>query len=168
MTEPAIVPAAVLVPLLRRPEGPALLLTRRAMSVATHKGQIAFPGGAVEPEDASVEAAALREAAEEIALPPERARVLGVLPMQHTWTGFEVFPVVAQIDEVPALVPNPKEVAQIFEVSLAWLRTPGVFQRRDREVGGRRFSDYRYSTAEGVVWGLTGRFIYDLLHSAVV
>lgn len=132
--DPSLVPsmAAVLIPLLARPHGTSLLLTRRSDMLRHHRGQIAFPGGRLEVGESAV-AAAMRETEEEIGVPPSRIDVLGSLPEYRTGTGFHVVPVVAEIaSDVRAadLVPAPGEVAEIFEVPLVFLMDPQNHQRR--------------------------------------
>lgn len=128
-------PAAVLIPLVMRPE-PTVLLTQRTAHLKKHAGQISFPGGRCEPSDAGPIGTALREAHEEVGLAPERVQVLGTLPTYTTGTGFVVTPVLGLI-EAPhhgqhslALAADPGEVEEIFEVPLAFLMDPRHHQRR--------------------------------------
>ena len=116
-------PAAVLLPIVLRPE-PTVLLTLRTPHLSTHSGQIAFPGGKVDETDADAVAAALRETQEEIGLDAQFVEVLGQLPVYVTGSAFHVTPVVALISPGFALNPNPNEVADIFEVPLAYLMNP--------------------------------------------
>jgi len=113
--------AAVLVPLIDRPEGMTVLLTRRADDLPDHAGQISFPGGRIEPGDVNAAAAALREAAEEIGLDPGRVEVLGGLAPYRTGTGYHITPVVGVIRPPLELAPDPAEVAEVFEVPLAFV-----------------------------------------------
>jgi 8-oxo-dGTP pyrophosphatase MutT (NUDIX family) len=130
-------PAAVLVPLLRRPEGPTLLFTRRTTRVPTHKGEISFPGGgAAEGEDAV--AAALREAREEVGLDPASVEVLGVMDALPAVSFYVVTPVVAAVADPPAsFTAEEFEVGEPFEVPLARLLDPGhrSFRLWDPETG---------------------------------
>jgi 8-oxo-dGTP pyrophosphatase MutT (NUDIX family) len=106
----------VLVPLVNRPDGLMLLLTQRSADLPDHPGQISFPGGRVEPDDASDADAALREATEEVGLPADRVVVLGELAPYETVTGYRVTPIVGWIEPPFALTPDPVEVADVFEV----------------------------------------------------
>lgn len=121
-------PAAVLVPLVPRPDGLQVLLTRRAAHLAKHPGQIAFPGGRSDPGDADAVATALREAQEEIGLAPASVEVLGRLPPYHTVTGYAVTPVVGLVAQ-PHLVLHAGEVDEAFEVPLAFLMDPANHRR---------------------------------------
>src|SRR5690606_4103734 len=107
-------PAAVLVPIVDLPDGPRLLLTRRADTLASHTGQIAFPGGRLDPGETAVEAA-LREAWEEVGLDAHFVEPLGLSDAYETGTGFLVTPIVAWVRPGFSLVPNPGEVAEVFE-----------------------------------------------------
>jgi 8-oxo-dGTP pyrophosphatase MutT (NUDIX family) len=128
-------PAAVLVPLVMRPE-PTLLLTQRTAQLRNHSGQIAFPGGRVDAMDVDVADAALREAEEEVGLTRERVEVLGTLPTYTTGTAFEVTPVVALVRPGFTPRPNPIEVAEVFEVPLVFLLDPAHHRRHAFEFEG--------------------------------
>lgn len=128
-TDRAPAVAAVLVPLVQRAQGLTVLLTERTTNLSTHSGQVAFPGGKVDPTDASVTDAALREADEEVALAREFVDVIGQLPAYVTGTQFSVTPVVALVREGFVLRPNPGEVACAFEVPLAFLMNPAHHRR---------------------------------------
>lgn len=110
--------AAVLIPVVRRPQ-PGLLLTQRAIHLRKHAGQVAFPGGAVDSTDASLIAAALREAQEEVAIPPQAVEVIGVLPPVDSVTGFQVTPVVGIIPPNLPWRASEDEVSAVFEMPLA-------------------------------------------------
>lgn len=130
--------ASVLVAIVVRTE-PTVLLTRRTDHLTDHPSQISFPGGRTEPGDADAVATALREAHEEIGLEAGEVEVLGKLPIHTTGTGFVVTPVVGLVSPELRLHPDPGEVAEIFEVPLAWLMDPARHQRHAVELdGGRR------------------------------
>ncbi len=129
--------AAVLVPLVDRPGGLSVLLTERTANLSTHSGQVAFPGGKVDPEDRSVVDAALREAQEEVDLPRTHVDVIGQLPVYVTGTQFIVTPVVAVVRPGFVLHPNPHEVAHAFEVPLAFLMNPAHHRRHRLEWEGQ-------------------------------
>lgn len=157
--------AAVLVPLIARPE-PTLLLTQRTSHLSTHSGQIAFPGGKVDAIDASVEDAALREAEEEVGLHRRHVQVLGTLPIYTTGTAFIVTPVVAWVEPGFELRPNPGEVADVFEVPLSFLLDPSHHRRHAWEAEGVRrewFSmPYQDGTTERFIWGATAGMLRNL------
>ncbi|MGY8904270.1 MAG: CoA pyrophosphatase [Burkholderiales bacterium] len=121
-------PAAVLIAIVTHPQ-PTVLLTLRAAHLNSHSGQVAFPGGKVDSTDADAVAAALREAYEEVGLPPGQVRVLGSLPKYTTGSAFVITPVVALVPAGLALVPNPHEVDDVFEVPLAFLMDPAHHRR---------------------------------------
>jgi 8-oxo-dGTP pyrophosphatase MutT (NUDIX family) len=161
------VPAAVLVPLVNRPEGLQVLLTERAANLPDHPGQISFPGGRVEPEDADDAAAALRETHEEIGLAPERVHVLGRLATYDTVSGFRVAPVVGWVDTPFALAPDPVEVAAVFEVPLAFLLDQANHQRHARQIGELRREYWAMPYGERYIWGATAAMIRILAHTLV-
>mgnify|MGYP000096560172 CR=1 FL=1 len=154
----APMPAAVLLPIVLRPE-PTVLLTLRTPHLSTHSGQIAFPGGKVDDTDADVVAAALREAKEEIGLEAHFIEVLGQLPVYVTGSAFHITPVVALISPGFALAPNPYEVADIFEVPLAYLMNPAHHRHHqvDWQGGQRQWLSmpYQDELIERFIWGAT-------------
>lgn len=166
LTRRSPAPAAVLVPIVQRAE-PTVLLTERATRMSTHSGQIAFPGGRVDPGDASIAAAALREAWEEVGLDAGFVEVLGALPTYTTITAFVVTPVVALVQPGFALRPNPAEVADVFEVPLAFLMNPAHHRRHQVEGDGpaaRHFFSMPYQDGdrERFVWGATAGMLRNL------
>lgn len=160
--------AAVLVPLVQRPEGLTVLLTRRTEHLRDHAGQISFPGGRSEPEDASPAATALREAHEEVGLAPAHVEVIGAMPPYTTVTNFVVTPVVGLVLPRFELALDPFEVAEAFEVPLAWLMNP-AHHRRHRfayEGGQRQFLSMPWQGAgadglsrEYFIWGATAAML---------
>ncbi|CAB5642873.1 putative NUDIX hydrolase [Comamonas aquatica] len=150
--------AAVLVPLVLREEL-TVLLTQRTEQLSTHSGQVAFPGGRQDPEDADATATALREAQEEVGLDPGQVEVLGSLPVYETGTAFMVTPVVALVQPDAALHPNPYEVADVFEVPLRFLLDPAHHQRHRLHWQGLErewFSmPYLDGGRERYIWGAT-------------
>ena len=165
----APIQAAVLVPIVMR-EQPTVLLTERTKHLSNHSGQIAFPGGKADKEDADASATALREAEEEIGLDPALVDVLGVLPHYVTGTAFIITPVIALVQPGFALSPNGYEVADVFEVPLEFLMNPSHHRRHAFEWEGVRrewFSmPYQDKSAQRFIWGATAgmlRNFYRLL-----
>ncbi len=158
-------PAAVLVPLLEKKGEWHLLLTRRTQHVGNHKGQVAFPGGAMEPKDPSPEATALRETFEEIGIPPETIDVIGRLPEQPVISGFLVTPVVAFLPTYVRWRPSREEIARVFTVPLAWLGNPDHLSLSTVHTWeGVKYPVHYYQPYEGeVIWGLTARIIQSLI-----
>ena len=157
--------AAVLVPVFLRDE-PTVLLTERTAHLPTHAGQIAFPGGKIDPHDRSATAAAVREAHEEVGLDPADLEVLGSLPEYVTATAFVVTPVVALVPAHAAVRPNPQEVAEAFEVPLAFLMDPAHHRRHEMLWEGQPrqwFSmPYRDGGRERFIWGATAAMLRNL------
>ena len=160
--EGATTPAAVLVPLVTRAEGLTVLLTQRSADLPDHAGQISFPGGRVEPEDGSVDIAALRETEEEVGLPRAHVTLLGRLADYETVTGYRVTPVVGWVEPPFPVTPDPTEVADVFEVPLAFLLDPANLQRQFRMIGERRRDFYAIPYRERYIWGATAAMLLIL------
>jgi 8-oxo-dGTP pyrophosphatase MutT (NUDIX family) len=154
--------AAVLVPVVARPDGVTVLFTERAAHLRDHAGQIAFPGGKIDAADPSPRAAALREAFEEIGLTADRVRVLGYLDAYLSGTGFLVMPVVGLVAPPVALVLNPAEVAASFEVPLAHLMDPDRHELHEREWRGRMRRYYAIPHEDRTIWGVTAGIVRNL------
>jgi 8-oxo-dGTP pyrophosphatase MutT (NUDIX family) len=152
-------PAAVLVPIVNRPEGLTLLLTQRSADLPDHPGQISFPGGRVEPEDPTHAQAALREAAEEVGLDRLRVAVLGQLAPYETVTGYRVTPVVGWVEPPFTLTTDPVEVAEAFEVPLAFLLDPANHQRQFRMLGETRRDFWAIPYRDRYIWGATAAML---------
>lgn len=129
--------AGVLVPLVERTEGVMVLLTERSRTLSTHSGQVAFPGGQADAHDADIAATALREAREEVGLDRRFVSVIGELPVYETGSQFRVTPVVGLVREGFALRANTAEVADVFEVPLAFLMNPAHHRHHETWMGGR-------------------------------
>jgi 8-oxo-dGTP pyrophosphatase MutT (NUDIX family) len=155
-------PAAVLMPLVNRDEGLQVLLTQRSADLADHPGQISFPGGRVEPQDATLAATALREAYEEIGLPAARISVLGELAQYETVTGYRVTPIVGWVEPPFPVVPDPVEVAEVFEVPLSFVLDPANQQRHFRMVGTMRRDFWAIPYSGRYIWGATAAMLLIL------
>jgi len=153
--------AAVLIPVIAHGEL-TVLFTRRTTHLKSHAGQVSFPGGRAEPGDASAEFTALREAGEEIGLAAERIEILARLPDYRTRTGFRVTPVIGLVTPPLELSPDPREVAEVFEVPLAFLLDPRNRQRRTREFQGRQVGYYVFEYQDRVIWGATAGMLVNL------
>lgn len=154
--------AAVLVPLVERPQGLQILFTQRTAHLSAHAGQISFPGGRVEPEDRSREETALRETEEEIGLARSRVTLLGRLPDYEIPSGFRITPVVAWIEPPFELVLDAFEVAAAFEAPLTHFLDPARYQRREYRFRGRH-RHYMAIPYEGrYIWGATAGMLHVL------
>lgn len=153
--------AAVLAPIILR-ERPTLLLTRRTDALTHHPGQISFPGGRLEAQDLDAVAAALRETREEIGIPPSAVEPLGFLDPLTTITGFRVLPLVGLVEAGAPIAPDPREVAEVFEVPLAFALDAANQQQRSREFRGRvrRYHVIEFGPYE--IWGATAAMIVNL------
>ncbi|MDN5863646.1 MAG: CoA pyrophosphatase [Gammaproteobacteria bacterium] len=154
--------ASVLIAIVETAGGTGMLFTRRRDDIATHPGQVAFPGGAREGAE-SVERTALREAEEEVALPPEYVRVLGRLADYPTTSGYRVTPVVGYVPKLPLLRAQPGEVAGIFIVPLAVLLDTRRWKDRPLDFNGRRFPHRELLWEDQRIWGATAGMLRLLL-----
>lgn len=154
--------AAVLVGLVPRREGTQVLLTRRTDGLRHHGGQVSFPGGRIEATDRDAVAAAIRETREEIGLPPAQIAPLGFLDPLATITGFRVLPVVAIVSPDYVALPDPGEVADVFEVPLAFLLDPANLATRTFDLFGRPRSVWEYRYPSQRIWGATASILLNL------
>lgn len=154
-------PAAVLIPVVDH-EDPTVLLTLRTAALPSHAGQVAFPGGKIDPEDETPVAAALREAEEEIGLDRKHVEPLGYLDLYLSGTGFRIVPTVARVAPGFALKVNPAEVEDVFEVPLAFLMGPENHQRHSREWRGMMRTYYAMPFGERYIWGVTAGILRNL------
>jgi 8-oxo-dGTP pyrophosphatase MutT (NUDIX family) len=159
-----LTPAAVLIPLIMHENELKILLTQRTAHLHDHPGQISFPGGRSDPQDTSAIDTALREAEEEIGLPSNRVEVLGSLPHYLTITGYQVTPVVSLVDAGHTYEPDEFEVADIFEVPMAYLMNPHHHEQRmwESPQGYRRFYAMPYENK--FIWGATAGMLRNLYH----
>jgi 8-oxo-dGTP pyrophosphatase MutT (NUDIX family) len=153
--------AAVLIPVVDRAE-PTVILTMRTPDLASHASQIAFPGGKIDPDDASPVAAALREADEEIGLLPARVEPFGYLDLYLTFSGFRILPTVARVDPDYTMTLNPAEVVEAFEVPLAFLMAPQNHQRHSRDWKGITRQYYAIPYGDRYIWGVTAGILRNL------
>jgi 8-oxo-dGTP pyrophosphatase MutT (NUDIX family) len=156
-----ITPAAVLVAVVERPR-PTVLLTLRPDTMRKHPGQVSFPGGRIDPGDDGPVAAALREAQEEIGLPPARVEVIGIADRYLTVTGFEVTPVLGIVPPDLPLAPHPGEVAALFEAPLDYLLDPAHHNIRTALWRGRERTYYEIEWEDRRIWGATAAMIVNL------
>ena len=156
-----LAPAAVLVAITDRPE-PGLILTERSTALRKHAGQVAFPGGRVDPSDADEIAGALREAQEEIALAPDQVEVVGISDRYQTFTGFDIVPVLGVIPPDLPLRAQESEVAAWFEVPLAFALDPANHIRREVEYAGAMRPYYEIFWEGRRIWGITAAILANL------
>jgi len=167
-------PAAVLVPLLPRPEGLYLLFTERSKELRSHAGQVSFPGGSVDAGDQGARATALREAREEVGLRPEHVEIIGELDDCPTFvTGFVITPVVGVVDPLAFTAagrypwtPSAAEIAALHELPWAEFCDPRNLSIEEREREGVPFRLHRYTVQGNVIWGATARILHQLIELA--
>lgn len=153
-------PAAVLVPIVLRPE-PTILLTLRAADMSSHAGQVAFPGGRIEAGE-TPEQAAIREAAEEVGLDPRLPEIVACLPEHLVGSGFRVIPVIAFLRPPFDLTPDPAEVQEVFELPLSVVMDPGAPERRRAEFRGRVREFWVWPHERHYIWGATAAMLVNL------
>lgn len=152
--ERSLMPAAVLMPIVRRAE-PSVLFTRRTAHLARHAGQVSFPGGRASPSDENEVATALRETHEETGIAPSHVQVAGFLDSYETGTGFTITPVVGVLDADFVLNPNPGEVDEVFEVPLAFLLDLSNRETKSAQWAGSTRRFYSYTYGRHYIWGAT-------------
>lgn len=151
--------AAVLIGVMDRPDGASVLLTRRTDHLKTHSGQVAFPGGRIDPEDDGPVAAALREAEEEVGLAPGNVEVISRMPDYSSGSGFRIAPVLALLHPPFELRPEPGEVADIFEVPLSFLMEQANHIQDSRIWEGKRRYFWTMPFGDWHIWGVTAGII---------
>ena len=154
--------AAVLIPITDRAE-PGVILTQRPNWLRSHAGQVAFPGGKVDDTDENSIFAALREAEEELNIPPTRVEVIGVADTYYSGSGYSIAPVVGIIPPDLDLQPNPQEVEDWFEVPLAFLLDPANSIKKETNWNGQQRSYYDMQWGERRIWGVTAGIIANLV-----
>lgn len=158
----ARVPAAVLVPLVKREDGLHVMLTLRPQNMNRHAGQVCFPGGKADASDVTPVCTALRETQEETGLPADRVEILGYLPDYVTRTGYKVTPVVGLVHLPIELTANPGEVAEIFEVPLDFFLEPANCNIREAHWEDKTGQFYNFDCADHNVWGATAGMLVTL------
>lgn len=163
----AVKDAAILMPLVERQGEVSLLLTKRADKLKSHSGQIAFPGGKIDADDAGPEAAALREAHEEVGLATDQVEILGRLPDYYTGSGYKIAPIIGIMNAEAVVEANPDEVDYIFEVPLSFLMNPDNHIRGSRIFEGKERHFFEMPFRDHYIWGITAgmiRVLYDRLY----
>jgi len=154
--------AAVLIPVVARQPQASILLTLRTPHLSAHAGQIAFPGGKIDPGDPTPAAAALREAEEEVGIPASMVEPIGYLAPYLTRTGYRIVPVLGRVDPDHRITINPNEVVDTFEVPLSFLMSSGNHRRGSRVFKGKARYFYEIPFNERYIWGITAGIIRGL------
>jgi 8-oxo-dGTP pyrophosphatase MutT (NUDIX family) len=157
----ALVPAAVLIPMITGPSG-GILLTKRSAALRRHSGQVSFPGGRIDPEDAGPEAAALREAEEEVGLPPASVHVIGCLRDYVTGTGYKVTPVMGLIAPGYTLTLAPAEVDAVFVLPWSTLLDEAAPEQRSTDYRGKMRQYWVWPHPDHYIWGATAAILVHL------
>ncbi|HUO03196.1 MAG TPA: CoA pyrophosphatase [Rhizomicrobium sp.] len=157
---PQAVDAAVLIPVIARPE-PTILFTQRTATLARHSGQVSFPGGRRDEGDLSPLETALRETQEETGIDPALVSVAGYLPRYRIGTGYDISPVVGVLSPDFTLAPNPQEVADTFETPLAFFLDPANRRMETRVLGAHERSIYVFDHDGRSIWGATAAILVD-------
>lgn len=157
-----LTPAAVLVPIIARTSGSTVLLTKRPDTMPDHAGQIAFPGGKIDSQDADPVAAAIRETEEETGLLPDFINILGCLPVHDTATGFSIVPVVAEVKAGFLLTPCETEVDEVFEAPLDFLMDSRNFEQHETVWRGKTRSYHAVTYRDYFIWGATAAVLVNL------
>lgn len=160
-----LTPAAVLIALRGEGDDLRVVLTRRTDHLKNHAGQISLPGGRVETSDPDVRHAALRESEEEIGLPPGRVETIGYLPNFLTTSAYSVTPVVGFVDEPFTAVPDPSEVAEVFEVPLQFLFEPANQRRSTRSYFGAELPVFEFLYRDWRIWGVTAGVLMSFYYA---
>jgi 8-oxo-dGTP pyrophosphatase MutT (NUDIX family) len=155
--------AAVLIPVILRGGVASLLFTRRTETLSRHSGQVSFPGGRQDPTDLTPVETALRETMEETGIDPAFVTIAGYMPRYRTGTGFNVLPVVGLVSEGFALAPDPREVAEIFEVPLAFFLDPANLRQESRVLRGKPRQVYAYHPDTHYIWGATAAMLREFI-----
>ena len=155
-----LTPAAVLLPIVSR-QTPTVLFTRRTATLSKHAGQVSFPGGRVDAGDLSPLETALRETHEETGITSDFVSVAGFMDSYETGTGFAILPVVGVLHEGFPLMPEPSEVAEVFEVPLAFLLDPKNCERQSAEWQGRKREFYAFNYGPHYIWGATAAILVN-------
>ncbi len=154
--------AGVLAAFWREGDVVRLALTLRSEALSTHKGQVSLPGGRRDPDDVSIQAAALREAEEELGIPPETVEVLGQLDELFSIGNYIVAPTVGWLAQRPKMIPSPAEVERVIEADVERLMSPDIYRREEVTRGDFVFPVHYYDYDGDVVWGLTGAVLHGL------
>lgn len=160
-------PAAVLAPIIKRPEGWTMLFTQRSVETPAHPGQTSFPGGRVQASDANAVETALRETFEEVGLGREWIEPLGAWDQYETGTGYRITPIVGLVEPGFELTLDPREVASVFEAPLSFLFDPAKLERREAIWQGQSRAYYAMSYGPHFIWGATAgmiRALYERLY----